>query len=203
MPTAREIASLRRASRSPAKRPTRRSGLKPPDGDPEAKTAAAAAGCSGISRDSSTWKLKQQAAAALDSSRGSAVRPEGADEATPLLDVFIPGKVVNPTNQRWHWTGRMRWAKSWRNTTRLLVGDMRFSRSGWLSTDPKVVRFTLAVARRFDQDALGPCCKPLLDGLVDALLIHSDGPNSGHEFVYEQRVDRKHPGVRIVVEALR
>lgn len=36
----------------------------------------------------------------------------------------------------------------------------------------------------FNDDGLRAALKPVRDGLMDARVIHSDGPRSGHGFVY-------------------
>lgn len=135
-----------------------------------------------------------------------------AADPKALLDVFVPGKVTNPLNgSHGHWSVRAKWAKDWRTRTRVYAEHARSAvatlldargKSAEAARRPKRVTFTLHVWRRFDDDALGPCAKPCRDGLVDAGVVDSDGPKAPHQWVYEQRVDRKRPGVRIVVTAL-
>jgi hypothetical protein len=52
---------------------------------------------------------------------------------------------------------------------------------------------------RFDDDGLRNACKPILDGLVDAGVLHSDAPIAGHLVTYDQRIDRKHRGIQITI----
>ena len=117
------------------------------------------------------------------------------------LTVFVPGKLVNPLNARMHWAAQARWAKNWRRTTALIVGDM-MKRAAWRedATVPKRVTFIAHVARLMDRDGVIAALKPAVDGLRDARLIHDDDPVSGHEFGDPvQVVDRKGRGVEITV----
>jgi hypothetical protein len=123
-----------------------------------------------------------------------------------ILDVFIPGKLRNPLNGSWGgWQKHAQLAKQWRHRTALeILGD-------WIlagrppraqASTPKLVTFTAHVGRLWDTDNLPGGIKPVRDGLVDAKIIDSDAPGSGHRFVYEQRVDHANRGVQITVEPL-
>jgi hypothetical protein len=56
------------------------------------------------------------------------------------------------------------------------------------------------VGALWDDDNLPAAIKPVRDGLVDGRVIHADGPESGHTFVYRQVVDRARRGVEITVK---
>ena len=118
-----------------------------------------------------------------------------------ILDLFLPGARSNPLNgSHRHWSVRARWAKTWRTKAHLLVGAARGAR-GFDPATPKIIRFVANLWNLMDEDGLRASLKPTLDGLRDAGVIHSDGPNSGHLFVYGQRIDRAQRGVRILVES--
>ena len=52
----------------------------------------------------------------------------------------------------------------------------------------------------FDEhDGLRNACKPLVDGLVRARVIHDDAPSAGHLFLYTQVINRTDRGVLITV----
>jgi hypothetical protein len=50
-----------------------------------------------------------------------------------------------------------------------------------------------------DGDGLQAALKPIRDALIDCAVLHSDAPDSGHEFVYTQRIDRARRGCEIRV----
>jgi hypothetical protein len=124
------------------------------------------------------------------------------------LCFFIPGKLRNPLNGSWGgWHKHARLARDWRERTTGAVlvayGYQRGARPvDPTGENPKRVIFIAHVGRLWDTDNLPAAIKPVRDGLVDARLIHSDAPGSGHEFVYQQVVDRAHRGVAVTVEAL-
>ena len=117
------------------------------------------------------------------------------------LTFFVPGKVTNPLNgSHGHWRVRAAWAKRWRTQTELRCFGARVTHMGWtLSWTPKRITFTVHVARRFDDDNLAAICKPIRDGLQGSI-IHNDGPDCGHTFIYQQIVDRDNRGVEVTVE---
>jgi len=122
---------------------------------------------------------------------------------TTLLEVFVPGKLRNPLNGSWGgWHAHARVARAWREKTvlHLLVARTAFP---WLPamhplTEPKRVTFTAYTGARWDDDAIPGALKACRDALV-GLVIHSDAPDSGHEFVYRQEVRREQRGVGITV----
>ena len=132
----------------------------------------------------------------------------------PSLTVFVPGRLVNPLNQRWHWAERAQWARRWRQNTALSVGSQRHVLIGHgyrtfftnFIQRPKAITFVAHVARRFDPDGLSAALKPCLDGLgqgrADAKMIASDGPDAGHTVSYEQVLDRRIQGVEITIALL-
>lgn len=140
---------------------------------------------------------------------------------TQAATVFIPGKLVNPLNNRRGWRAVWASSKAWREKTAL------YAKLGMpsLTSDPhapKRITFRAHVWRLFDTDeGLNASIKPIRDGLTRATvtgrrvrgqvklvsapgagIIHSDGPGCGHLFVYEQIVDRRRLGVEIIVQAL-
>jgi hypothetical protein len=122
------------------------------------------------------------------------------------LSVFVPGHLRNPLNGSWGgWRKHARLAKDWRERTaqRVFLATYRVGAALGTPRTPKRVTFTACVGRRWDTDNLPAAIKPLRDALVDARVIHDDGPDAGHEFVYAQQLVRKFGaarGVGIVVE---
>jgi hypothetical protein len=124
-----------------------------------------------------------------------------------MIHIFVPGPLYNPMNgSHGSWHKRARWARNWRERTaqRLFVEAHRggINTLRWPPHGPKRVTFTLQTWNAVDDDALGPMAKPCRDALIDAGIIHSDAPDSGHAFVYAQRIDRAHRGVQITVAPL-
>jgi len=123
-----------------------------------------------------------------------------------LLAVWVPGKLVNPLNAgAWGWQKRSRTAKAWKDRTTLAIFEANLWRQsqatffpGWDHT-PKCVLFHASVFHKFDSDGLQAACKPIRDTLIQCGVIHSDAPDSGHEFVYAQMIDRARRGVEIRV----
>ena len=116
--------------------------------------------------------------------------------------VFIPGKLRNPLNGSWGgWRKHWRSAREWREKTAMLILLEGFRAPSQFARRPKRITFTVQTGAPWDSDAVPAAVKPIRDALVDAGIIHSDAPDSGHEFLYGQRVDRKNRGVDIVVEA--
>ena len=124
------------------------------------------------------------------------------------LEVFVPGPLYNPTNgSQGAWRKHARWTQQWRNRTeqRLLLVKLLGDDPRWRAVDPAVpkrVTFLAHTARRWDSDNLCAGIKPIRDGVISAHLIDSDGPDSGHEFVYQQRIKPDERGVLITVELL-
>lgn len=135
------------------------------------------------------------------------------------LTVFVPVRLVNPLNTREHWAKR--WDRSSRQREAVAMAvwsalrDPRNSmiveqvtpntmgtRLHWRitakPTTPKRITLVGHVARKFDTDGLQAAMKSVRDGLQDCGLIHTDGPDSGHTFTYDQVV-KKPLGVTITV----
>lgn len=111
---------------------------------------------------------------------------------------FIPGRLRNPLNgSHRHWATRFQWGKDWRTKTAFLI--LR-ERPRYRADAPKRIAFRARVWSLFDDDGLRAALKPVRDGLRDAGIVHDDSPRSGHEFVYEQVVDRRRRGVEVRVE---
>jgi hypothetical protein len=136
--------------------------------------------------------------------------------------------LTNPLNSRRHWRAVWASSRTWRTKTAdvALVAMVKASGKVGLRrvieihdpARPRRITFRAHVARRFDDEGLIAACKPIRDALCPPMLswrrgrmvgaagaemIHSDGPDSGHEFRYEQIVDRANPGVEITAEAIR
>lgn len=129
-------------------------------------------------------------------------------EAGELLAVFVPGPVRNPLNgTHGHWSKRAKWAKGWREkTTMVILEGYGLGYTGIVHEGtsvaawrPKTVTFTANTHNRMDDDNLRAALKPVRDGLKDMRVIDDDKPESGHEFVYHQRIDRARRGVEIRV----
>lgn len=123
-----------------------------------------------------------------------------------LVDVFIPGHLLNPLNGSWgSWYKHARIARGWRDKTLMHLLKARNAHA-WLPsmhplTEPKRITFTAYTAARWDDDAIPGAIKPVRDALV-GIVIHSDAPDSGHEFLYRQEVRRQQRGVGISVTPL-
>lgn len=120
------------------------------------------------------------------------------------MTVFIPGKLRNPLNGSWGgYLKHARIAKAWRELTaaEILVTWINAGRPRRDPRAPKAITFTAHVAAGWDDDNLPAAIKPIRDALVGTV-IHSDAPDSGHEFRYAQIIDRAHRGVAITIEAL-
>ncbi len=131
-------------------------------------------------------------------------------EPPPLkaLTLFVPGKLENPTNARWHWSGRSRWARQWKDRT-AVAAHIANSRSDTfqrlrlaVAKGAKLaVTFEATVGKRFDTDGLVAACKPVRDAVAD-LFATGDGPQDGHTWDYYPQVvnrDRLRQGVTITV----
>jgi hypothetical protein len=65
----------------------------------------------------------------------------------------------------------------------------------------KVITFAAQTWNTMDDDNLRAALKPVRDALKDMRVIDDDKPSAGHTFIYEQRIDRKHPGVTLTIDA--
>lgn len=134
-------------------------------------------------------------------------------ERVSVVHGFIPGQVVNPKNQRWHWRHRHAWSKGWRDRTRLILGPQaRMAR--WPATVPKRVTLTAHVGRLFDShDNLRVALSPVVDEMKQNVwtmhgyrrglgLIVDDADRYGHVFEYHQEVAKTKTarGVTVTVE---
>ena len=126
------------------------------------------------------------------------------------LVAWVPGHLRNPLNgNRVHWSVAAKERKGWRQRTMLCCMDA-MRRAGikpgredggiWHPKWPKLIVLTAYVWNLYDEDGLAASLKSVVDGLVDAKLIHDDGPTSGHTVRRRQVINRKHRGVEVVVE---
>ena len=121
-------------------------------------------------------------------------------EPEDLLAIFVPGPLRNPSNGSYvHWSKHRKWARDWKDRVAQAVLEARWGVERPFARTPKRVAFLANVHTLFDDDNLASALKPVRDGLVDCGVIHGDGPNDGHEFVYAQQVNRQHRGVEIHV----
>ena len=130
-------------------------------------------------------------------------RPDGVAVCAGRLVAWIPGRLRNPLNRGKgeHWAVAARERKGWRERTMLCCKDaMHRAKWRYHPAEPKLVVMTAYVWNLYDEDALGPAMKSVQDGLVDAGLIHGDGPKSGHRITRRQEINRRHRGVEVVVE---
>ncbi len=103
---------------------------------------------------------------------------------------------MNVANNREHWRTRHHYTKTWRAKVKL----SGFRLATWTPDTPKRITLAAQVWNLFDaHDGLRGALKPVVDGLVDAGVIHSDAHDCGHTFIYEQEVNRKAMGVCITV----
>ncbi len=139
-----------------------------------------------------------------------------------MISFFIPCRLQNLTNTRGHWSVRHRYSSQLRAITAAL--GVEASRGTEVHPEePKVVKFTAYVRRRFDEDGLQAALKPIRDGLqvpapavvndgrmvkaaqVGCGIIHSDGIHSGHRFEYQQELVKKggQVGAFVSIEPIR
>ena len=112
-----------------------------------------------------------------------------------LLAVSVSGKLVNLANKKWGWRGVMGYRTRWKDAVAMALLE-----TGYLpARGAKVVTFQARTARTMDTDGLQASLKPVRDALVECGVISGDAPTDGHEFVYEQTVDRARRGVTIRV----
>jgi hypothetical protein len=118
---------------------------------------------------------------------------------TADMTAIIPGQLRNYANGRVHWRVEADYRKQWRTVVALTT------RAWAAAARPEALKHVHLEAwtyHRFDDDGLRNACKPIVDGLVDAGVLHSDGPDSGHVLSYSQAIKRKDRGIRITIEAL-
>ena len=134
-----------------------------------------------------------------------------AAQRRDVIELFVPGKLTNPLNgalSRAHWTIKSDWAYGWKLATWNAIHDQADLSLVGDPAVPKRVTFTAQVGRLWDDDNLPAGLKPCRDALMGRALpgnlvryrvIHSDAPDSGHQFEYAQVVNRKERGVRITI----
>ncbi|HJY45834.1 MAG TPA: hypothetical protein VJ301_14525 [Propionibacteriaceae bacterium] len=121
------------------------------------------------------------------------------------MEWWIETRLTNPLNAREHWSRRAKRAARQRSLVALTLFKALGTRS--LEVPPtraKHVTFTAYVGRGFDDDNLQAALKSIRDGLMEAHVIHGDGPRHGHVFEYEQRrgIPTAKQGVRVSVRLL-
>lgn len=116
--------------------------------------------------------------------------------------IFIPGRLVNPLNGAWgHWSTQAAYRTGWHRATAAVLSHA----AGWTRHEaavPKRVTLRCRMWNRMDSDGLQAACKPIRDALVTAGVVSGDAERDGHQWAYEQVVDRACRGVRITVEWL-
>jgi len=121
----------------------------------------------------------------------------------PRPTVFVPGHLVNHQNgAHGHWSTVARYRQTWRTKVKAawLASGLRDQVGG--PTVAKRIYLTAYTWNVLDHDGLVSALKPTLDGLVDAKVIHSDAPHSGHSVIYSQQIRRGGRGVEITVEEI-
>ncbi len=128
-----------------------------------------------------------------------------------VLSFFIPCELRNYANHGGHWTGKAGYQKRLREKAHALglkaTGEAACWSTFWLlegtialARVPKSLSLEAHVWNYFDtHDGLRNACKPLVDGLVRARVIHSDAHDCGHQFLYTQVIDRQQRGVLIQI----
>lgn len=152
----------------------------------------------------------------------SRIEPRESLVGRDRRSVFVPGTLPsNPLNRRRGWRAVWSEGQVWRR--RVATAALLELRGP--DHDPKAskrVTLTAFVWNPFDTtEGLRAALKNCVDGLgprhqqmrrtarglrpvvgVGAEIVHSDAHDSGHVFIYEQRIDRRRPGVLIEVETL-
>jgi hypothetical protein len=124
---------------------------------------------------------------------------------THRLFVFdVHGKIRRQENgPQGGWRKKAGYRKAWR--TRVKATGMRVARTEAPRLDPatpKTIRLRARVFNLYDEGGLWSATKPLIDGLVDAGIIHSDKPfeQSGHRIFLSQTINRDDEGATIMVD---
>jgi hypothetical protein len=142
----------------------------------------------------------------------SAHRPAPPDVVDFKVQLFVPGKLVNPKNggRMGHWRTRGEWAAEWRRKTRLVWLEAgRPTLDEWAK-----VTLTLYVARLWDRSNLALGVSPVQDEAMYLICrgaetrvgtdgriqrIAPDGPQYGHVILIGQEVRPDKRGVLITV----
>lgn len=124
---------------------------------------------------------------------------------TSRLFVFVVyGKIRRQENgPQGGWRKKASYRKAWR--TRVKATGMRVVRMQAPHLDPatpKTVRLWARVFNLYDEGGLWSATKPLIDGLVDAGILHSDKPfeQSGHRIFLSQTINRDDEGATLMVD---
>jgi len=138
----------------------------------------------------------------LQRRRQAALGPRGRLFPDGCL-LFVPGTLRNPLNDRklddHH--ARAAWRRLWRDKVADALLEVGYRRGQWDPAAPKRVTIVGHVRRRFDlaTDGLRAACKPIPDALKLVGVIDDDRDSAGHEFTYDQVVDRLWLGVEVHV----
>ena len=119
------------------------------------------------------------------------------------LKLWLPGRLRNPLNERKLGNGFAwdRYKRKWQQALDAALKVAGYQEGVVDPKSPKTVTMSAWVFNRFDShDGLRAALKPVPDGLKKAGLIDDDRDSSGHEFNYWQGIDRRNPGVVVVVK---
>jgi len=123
-------------------------------------------------------------------------------EGQRVLALFVPGKVRRQDNgSQGSWRAKAGYRKRWRERIKVFLLSSGYRLNKIPPETTKTIRIRAAVFNLFDEDGLGAALKPVVDGLVDTGVLHSDKPEqvSGHRIMKAQHIDRKNEGVTILV----
>lgn len=115
------------------------------------------------------------------------------------VSFFVVGRLENPLNgslAHAHWSRKSAWAAEWKIRT---AASWACARLEMPREVPKRITFTCYVGASWDDDNLPAACKPIRDALIGRA-IQGDAKRDGHEFLYEQHVDRQRRGVDVHIE---
>lgn len=123
-----------------------------------------------------------------------------------LVAIFVNRPLVNTKNARLHPMAEHRYKSGWREAVALALLEAGWKLGG--SDAPKRIHFVCRVAQRMDsQDGLRVACAPIVDALGECGVLtgrrekpgRGDEDERGHQFTYEQVIDRARRGVEIRV----
>jgi hypothetical protein len=115
------------------------------------------------------------------------------------IQMFVPGKLKNMKSTG-HWRDHASHVGTWRDRAIARLEALKLEGWPWAPSDPKTVEFVIHARRGFDDDNWRLLASPVRDCLQmpreatrkggrprrGVGLIHHDGPESGHEFIYRQ-----------------